>query len=396
MISCTDLERICSALSRAFAKLSDSFGGKSVILAGDFAQLPPPGRGGPLYSPSVGSWGKSTTGTGQRAALGKSLWHSFTTVVILRENMRQRGLSSEDAAFRTALAHMRYGRCTSEDIALLRSRIYDGTANSAIQCIDGFESVSVITALNSHRDAINYDHARRFASDSSHQLHTFYSVDSWGSTRGDSSTRRMQRAFEAVIDPLRRSNRLPEQVQNQVWNVRPALTKHLAGMLHLCEGMPVVLKQNEATELGATNGAAATVVGWNSHTDEGGREYLDVLFVQLVCPPSGDVQLSGLPINVIPIAQTKRGVQCHLPFDKRPIAIQREQVPCLPNFSVTDYGCQGQTRGKNVVHPRHCANQQSIYTALSRSTSLADTIILGDFDASKLQRGTAPALMQEF
>ena len=117
MISCVDLERICAALTKAFGSIALSFGGKSVILAGDFAQLPPAGRGHSLYSSSVGSAASAKTSLGQRAALGKSIWHTFNTVVILRKNMRQRGMSNEDIAFRAALVNMRYASCTSSDSA---------------------------------------------------------------------------------------------------------------------------------------------------------------------------------------------------------------------------------------------------------------------------------------
>ena len=44
---------------------------------------------------------------GQQAAIGKALWHQVTTVVILRENMRQKKQTPEDAKLHTALENMR-------------------------------------------------------------------------------------------------------------------------------------------------------------------------------------------------------------------------------------------------------------------------------------------------
>jgi hypothetical protein len=32
----------------------------------------------------------------QESAIGKALWHQVTTVVILRQNMRQKGITEED------------------------------------------------------------------------------------------------------------------------------------------------------------------------------------------------------------------------------------------------------------------------------------------------------------
>ena len=46
-----------------------------------------------------------------------------TTVVILRQNMRQNRQTKEDAKFYTALENMRYQNCTQNDIAFLRTCI---------------------------------------------------------------------------------------------------------------------------------------------------------------------------------------------------------------------------------------------------------------------------------
>ena len=100
------------------------FGGINMIFAGDFAQLPPAVNGSPLYSHTVGRVIHKTYGhEQQQASIGKALWHQFTTVVILRENMRQRSQSKGDAQLRTALENLRYKSCTPQDIALLKTRV---------------------------------------------------------------------------------------------------------------------------------------------------------------------------------------------------------------------------------------------------------------------------------
>jgi hypothetical protein len=60
---------------------------------------------------------------GQESAIGKALWHQVTTVVILRQNMRQKSQTPDDSKFRTALENMRYKACTPEDIIFLQSRV---------------------------------------------------------------------------------------------------------------------------------------------------------------------------------------------------------------------------------------------------------------------------------
>ncbi|KAI0354570.1 hypothetical protein OH77DRAFT_1456690 [Trametes cingulata] len=309
--------------------------------------------------------------------------------------MRQRGMCAEDIAFRTALVNMRYAQCTDDDISLLNSRVFSPGRSSGVQTMRGFEEVSIITTRNAHRDAVNADNAERFAARHGRALHFFYSKDTWGKVKDSASIRKAQHEYRTITDPARTSNRIPGPLQDALWRLSPAMSDHHAGMLALCEDMPVLLKTNEATELCATNGAPGKVAGWESHTDAEGREYLDVLFIRLVDPPQ-IVQLDGLPENVIPIGRLKRSVRCTLPVGDITITVQREQVPCLQNFALTDYACQGLTRLLNVIYAKYSRNHQSVYTMLSRSSSLTDTIILGYFDSSKLRCGAAPPLLQEF
>ena len=77
-----------------------------------------------LYSGSIGTQIYSgLSHYGQESAIGKALWHQVTTVVTLKENMRQKLQSPEDAKFCKALENMQYKACTQEDIAFLRTCI---------------------------------------------------------------------------------------------------------------------------------------------------------------------------------------------------------------------------------------------------------------------------------
>src|SRR5271168_4236042 len=103
MVACHELYQISASLAKARNMMEIPFGGLNMIFAGDFAQLKPV-FGSPLYSHTVGtSVDASMTVRSQQSAIGKALWHQVTTVVILRQNMRQNTQSPEDAKFRTAL-----------------------------------------------------------------------------------------------------------------------------------------------------------------------------------------------------------------------------------------------------------------------------------------------------
>ncbi|KAI0357519.1 hypothetical protein OH77DRAFT_1398804 [Trametes cingulata] len=311
--------------------------------------------------------------------------------------MRQRGVSDEDQRFRRALTNLRVKSCTEEDRALFRSRIVAQGNARGLECDwRKFDEVSIITARNSHRDAINEVGSRLFASRRGKSLHTFRSIDRWSSTeRNDDSVRQDQREAMNSFDPARSSNQIHPDIQNILWDIPPCMTDHHAGTLKLCKGMPVILKNNEATEICATNGAEGVIYDWQAQVRETGEEVLDVLFVRLTNPPK-DVRVEGLPVNVVPIPRTKIRVKCTLPTGVRHVYIDREQVMVLPNFAMSDFASQGRTRKYNPCHLSYCRTSQSLYTCLSRCSSLEGTVILGRFDESKMVGGLPKALRREF
>ena len=394
MLSCAEVYRISGQMCKIFGKASVAFGGKSIIFCGDFAQLPPPGVGQfPLYSDALEEKGHSASLNRSKSAQGKALWEQFTTVVILRQNMRQRGLSEGDVKFRTALENMRYRSCTPNDLETLSSRIVGNCATAPSLRDLAFRDVSLITSFNVDRDAMNAEGALRFAEEHGQTLHYFHSVDRWGS----GSERTPSVAAEAHASRWQvhtSSGIIGDSTQKLLWDLPPHCTDNHAGVLPLCVGMPVLLKHNEATELCATNGAEATVLSWHSHKHNN-YDILDTLFV-LLRAPARTVQVEGLPDNVIPL--TKRRVRMKL-LVQRPsqyLRWDREQVCVLLNFAMTDFGAQGKTRPFNPCHLTNSRTHQSLYTCLSRSASLAGTLIMGSIDTAKITGGCAPSLRKEF
>ncbi len=97
MVDCHALYTICSRMYAALSNTGQPFRGLNMILAGDFAQLAPTMGGPALYDYKVGHTVHTTNShTKQESSIGKAVWHQFTTVVILRENIRQKSLSLED------------------------------------------------------------------------------------------------------------------------------------------------------------------------------------------------------------------------------------------------------------------------------------------------------------
>jgi hypothetical protein len=84
-----------------------------------------------------------------------------------------------------------------------------------------------------------------------------------------------------------------------------------------------------------------------------------------------------------------------LPDDTH-INISQNQVEVLPNFAMTDYASQGKTWLQNVVDLGHSETHQAYYTALSRGSTAAGTLIFSGFHPHKIQGEGSGALRQEF
>src|SRR5438046_9059003 len=90
------------------------------------------------------------------------------------------------------------------------------------------------------------------------------------------------------------SNEIDFDDQQEIWKLRPGATGHFAGKLSLCLGMPVMIRNNDATELCITKGQEGFVVGWHDSKGPHGKRVLDTLFVKLDSPPQL-VHIPGLP-----------------------------------------------------------------------------------------------------
>ncbi|KAE9401657.1 hypothetical protein BT96DRAFT_785056, partial [Gymnopus androsaceus JB14] len=173
MLSCRDLAKISKHLSMVTGRHDLLFGGMNMIFAGDFARLPPV-----VDSSSDGSLVTLYSHPpAQEHALGKALWHQVTTVVILRENMRQWTQSANDSKLRRALEHMRYKNCDLSDLQFLESRCAKAKGRGPDVCSAIFRHAAVICGLNIFKDALNEMGCRRFAGNTDQTLQSFYSID---------------------------------------------------------------------------------------------------------------------------------------------------------------------------------------------------------------------------
>ncbi len=136
-------------------------------------------------------------------------------------------------------------------------------------------------------------------------------------------------------------------MKKALWSQLPSSTdKHIPGKLSLCIGMPVMIRNNYATEICMTRGQEEFVHGWQSKTGLSQQLVLDTLLVKLKDPPTR-VEVPGLPENVVPVYSTTTNIEVMLSNDEK-FHIARMQVEVLINFAMTDFALQGKTRLWNV------------------------------------------------
>lgn len=187
MVSCSALYSISARLAHSMGEPNEPFGGLNVIFAGNFAQLPPVSAKG-LYSPdsSVSPLIRSKMSIlDQKNTIGKIIWQQITTVVLLKQNMRQTANTPDDEKFRSALTNMRFASCTKEDLQYLQSRTIGNGPNRPSFAHQKFRNVSIITAFNAQKDKINELGTAKFAKEHGQDLTTFYSDDSVAVNAGD-------------------------------------------------------------------------------------------------------------------------------------------------------------------------------------------------------------------
>lgn len=184
-------------------------------------------------------------------------------------------------------------------------------------------------------------------------------------------------------------------------------TEHLPGLLPFVPGMPVILTQNIAIELGLINGMneifrqlvyEENSVSTNVLSDifPSNTKYIHKPLYALIEITRSKIEcnLEHLQPNLVPIPlmeQTFRiDIADVLPKDKRPksnqkafLSIKRRALPLVPAYSITTHKSQGQTLNNVVIDlklPSETDDIAAIYVPLSRVKRLVDLIILRHFD----------------
>jgi hypothetical protein len=358
-----------------------SFGGINIILTGDLHQFPPVATAAAesLYFPL------NTIQDKAMSQVGRSIYEEFTTVVILRHQVRV-----TDPVWLDFLRHLRHGCVEEHHMEMLRKLVI---TNKLCPPTDfsrpPWKEAKLVTPRHGVRTRWNACAVNKHCRDCNHRL-------------------LICRAEDMV------KGRLLTPLEERVVSNRDAMQKgknagDLQREVHVAIGMEVMVTRNIETDLDITNSARGTVVDIFLHPDEpphDEEEWTTKLnypppFILVKLNRTRASQLKGLDESVIPIEPITRTFRVDVleKGTKLTRTISRKQLPITPAYASTDYRAQGQTIGHVLVDiatpPTGGLNLFNLYVALSRSSGRETIRLLRDFDQKHFQAAHTPELTRE-
>ncbi|MCP3661881.1 MAG: AAA family ATPase [Gammaproteobacteria bacterium] len=298
------------------------FGGLSVVLMGDFAQLSPVGDHA-LFMP-VGSWSV------QQLAGHAAFTDNFTSVICLEASVRQ----GNDPAFRDLLQQMARGPLSDAQVEMLLERKFNCASNRQM-----FSDATLLAAFK--KDYLAHNRNRIASLDTPKVL-----------------VRARNEPAAASREPSERANGLHNS-------------------LLLARGMKVMLTSNLDLSLGLTNGTVGTVVGilyFQDH-DEQPDEIPEVLvhfpgyLGESVLPNHDHVYVVGAK-------------QCTW-LDSKGKEMSRWMNPLIPAYGMSIHKSQGQTLERVMLHLGTEFSAGLTYTALTRVRRVEDLLFYDGFNLTK-------------
>jgi len=311
-----------------------SFGGLNVILVGDFHQFPPVAGGAndALYKKV-----KPAKDTAEMI-LGRRLFEEFTTVVILRQQMRV-----VDEEWRKFLSQLRFGDVSSESLTMLRELIIGRETRNDDFGGAAAGDCALVTPRHAVRNSWNGAAIRDFCSRTGRMLYICPAEDVVGKT-GNPPNLYERWAMEVRLQTTGRRNRtdLPEEIE-------------------LAIGAKVMVTQNIDTDLDIANGSRGEIVEIVLHPDEGNvvghngvaRLSKPPLYVLVKLQRTKLRGLAGLEQSVVPVEPRTSSMQINA-YDPetrttRKKTVVRRQYAMTLAYAFTDYRSQGQTIPNVIV-----------------------------------------------
>jgi len=199
----------------------DLFGGLPIVIfMGDFYQFPP------IRGPAL--W-KEPRKDNDEDANGRMIWHRFTEVVMLDQQMRQ----AQDPMFRGLLGRARSAALTEDDLTSLNQKVVKSIFMPEL------EGVTTVVKLNALRHRINRLRMEHFARSRSQRIYVFPAQHSRVASTSSSPPR-----IEDLLRQTDNGTMIPFQ-----------------GLFSYTQGMPAMVLSNICSILGLVNGTRGIASG---------------------------------------------------------------------------------------------------------------------------------------
>ncbi|CAF4972958.1 unnamed protein product [Rotaria sp. Silwood1] len=357
------------------------FGGVNVIFFGDYLQYRPV-FDAPLHTDfTLSSKSKSCklpTEKEIQQRVARSLILQINCVVKLTQQMR-----TEDSRYLQLLERFRHGQCDYDDYELLLTRVV-GQPSVGSLCDSPWNKAPILVFRNEVQTQLNKKAAIHNATQLGHV------------------------PMVCVAQDICNGKPIEDSILiKKLLELSDSKTEHLPGLLPFVPGMPVILTQNLAIELGLINGINGIFRQLVYQADSVSTDVLSEIFpknTQYIHRPlyalieiaksKIESNLEELQPKLVPIPvieQTFRvDISDILPKDKKPksnrkaiLSIKRRALPMVPAYCITTHKSQGQTLNKVVIDlklPNETEDIAAVYVPLSCVKRLVDLIILRQFD----------------
>ncbi|CAF3368742.1 unnamed protein product [Rotaria sp. Silwood2] len=292
-------------------------------------------------------------------------------------------MRTEDPRYLQLLERLRHGQCNYDNYELLLTRVVGQSSVGSLRD-EPWNKAPILVFRNEVRTQLNNKAAIHKAAEIGQAPMVCVAQDT---CKGKS-----------IEDPT---------LIKKLLELSDSKTEHLPGLLPLVPGMPVILTQNFAIELGLINGMNGIFRQLVYEEDSVSTDVLSETFpnntryirrplyalIEIVRSKI-ECNFEHLQSNLVPIPSMEQTFRINiadvLPKDKKLksnhrtiLPIKRRALPLVPAYSITTNKSQGQTL-RNVVIDLKLLNETddiaAMYVPLSRVKRLTDLIIFRHFD----------------
>ncbi|KAH7471706.1 hypothetical protein FOMA001_g13690 [Fusarium oxysporum f. sp. matthiolae] len=355
MLGLRQLSWVDKRLRQVFpGRATEFFGGISIILVGDFFQLPPVANKPRVSNNQVNylTWLLDTLNKplyfdgplkDLHEVSGQAAYRAFNHTVFLKKVERQQG--DDQAGFRLALEELRGLRLSIESWKLLSQRVQAKLS----QCeVDKFDTTLRIYSKKARVNEYNYDHLVRLK----------------------------QPAIQVMAKNI--GNGADKATSEQAGN--------LAGQFPVCIGARLMITQNIWQPAGLVNGAQGIVydIGWAPGADTH-RDPPCVIMMVIDKYTGPSYLTTDDRREVVPILPVKRD------FFLGTSACTRKQFPLTVSYAITVHKSQSITVDKMVTDLSERDFQTGLsYVAVSRVKMLEGLMIDAPFERASLHYDKLP------